>query len=79
MNLLLWGTGRDLEEREMDFAGKKVLVVGVGISGIAAAKTAKKRFSPRINTHDLIGVAGQGVALLCDFSLFPRPPPGCKM
>ena len=42
MNLLLWGTGRDLEEREMDFAGKKVLVVGVGISGIAAAKTAKK-------------------------------------
>ena len=44
----------------------------------SAAKTAKKRFSPRINTHDLIGVAGQGVTLLCDFSLYPRPPPGCE-
>jgi len=45
---------------------------------LAAAMTAKKRFSPHAYTHYPEDVEGQGVTLLCDFSLFLRPPPGCE-
>ena len=45
----------------------------------SAAKTAKKRSSPRAYTHDPEEVGGQGLAQICDFSLFPRPPPDIEI
>ena len=45
----------------------------------SAAKTAKKRSSPRAYTHDPDEVGGQGLAQICDFSLFPRPSPDIEM
>ena len=45
----------------------------------ASAKTAKKRSSPRAYTHILDEAAGQGLAQICDFSLFPRPPPDIEI
>ena len=53
--------------------------MGVMSKKPAAAKSAKKRFSPRAYTHDPEEVGGQGLAQICDFSLFPRPPPDIEI
>ena len=61
-------SGRKIRERKSSFLRKN----------LPAAKTAKKRFSPRIESNDRSEIEGQRVTQYCDFSLFPRPPNICK-
>ena len=61
-------SGRKIREGKSSFLRKN----------LPAAKTVKKRFSPRIEHTGFNETEGQRVTQYCDFSLFPRPPNPCK-